>query len=112
MGAFFPNQRYTSKGEPELGVGIITETSKGKVQLHFPISNEIRLYALESASLHRVVFKPGDTIIDTKGQALLVKQVELEGDLYIYYGEDRKLSEAELGDVSVKHGVDDRLFMG
>lgn len=112
MGTYSLKQRYTSKGEPELGVGILTETSKGKVQLHFPISNEIRLYALESAPLHRVVFKPGDTIIDTKSQKLLITQVELEGELYMYYGEGRKMSEAELGDVSVKHGVDDRLFMG
>ncbi len=112
MGPFFPKQRYSSKGEPELGVGVITETRKGKVQLYFPISKETRLYALESAPLQRVVFKPGDTIMDTKGQALLITKVELEDELYVYYGVDRKLSEAELGEVHVKHGVDDRLFMG
>jgi len=28
MGNFFPDQRYRSDGEPELGVGILTETSK------------------------------------------------------------------------------------
>lgn len=112
MERFFPNQRYTSKGEPELGIGIVTETSKGKVKLYFPRSNEIRLYALESAPLRRVVFKSGDIIVDTKKQSLLIKQVELEGELYLYYGKDRKLSEAELGDVSARHGADDRLFMG
>jgi ATP-dependent helicase HepA len=112
MEIFFPNQRYTSKGEPELGVGILTESSKGKVRLYFPLSDETRLYALESAPLQRVVFKPGDTIMDTKSQALLIKRVELEDNLYIYYGKDKKISEAELGDVSVSHGVDDRLFMG
>ena len=112
MEGFFPNQRYTSKGEPELGVGILIETGNRNIRIHFPQSNENRMYALESAPLNRVVFKPGDTIVDTKGQPLLIKQVELEGDLYMYYGKDRKLSEAELGDVSVRHGVDDRLFMG
>jgi len=112
MEDFFPNQRYTSKGEPELGVGILTETSNRKVRIYFPQSNEKRLYAVESAPLHRVVFKPGDIILDKKSQPLLVQQVELEGELYMYYGKDRKLSESELGDVSVRHGVDDRLFMG
>jgi len=112
MEDFFPNQRYTSKGEPELGVGILTETDNRKVLIYFPLSNEKRLYAVESAPLHRVIFKPGDTILDTNSQPLLIKQVELEGELYMYYGKDRKLSEADLGDVSVKHGVDDRLFMG
>jgi ATP-dependent helicase HepA len=63
---FFPNQRYTSKGEPELGIGILTEIGKGKVKIYFPRSDETRLYAMESAPLLRVVFKPGDTIADTK----------------------------------------------
>ncbi len=112
MELFFSNQRHPSKGEPELGIGVLTEPSKGKVQLYFPISKETRLYALESAPLQRVVFKAGDTIMDTKGNPLLVKRVELEDNLYIYYGENTKISEAELGDVSVTHGVDDRLFMG
>jgi len=112
MADFFPNQRYSSNGEPELGVGILTEVDNRKVRIYFPQSNEKRLYAIESAPLHRVVFKPGDTIVDKKGQPLLIKQVEEEGELYMYYGKDRKLSEADLGDVSVRHGVDDRLLMG
>jgi ATP-dependent helicase HepA len=112
MGIFFPNQRYSSEGEPELGVGILTETSKGRVRIQFPISNETRLYAISSAPLRRVVFKPGDTIIDTNNKPLLIERVELKNELYIYYGKDRSLSEAELGDVSVAHGVDDRLLMG
>jgi ATP-dependent helicase HepA len=112
MGNFLPNQRYTSEGEPELGVGILTETSKGRVQIHFPVADETRLYAMDSTPLRRVVFKPGDTIIDTKKQPLQVERVEQEDDLYMYYGKERKLSEADLGDVSVTNGVEDRLFMG
>jgi len=112
MEDFFPNQRYTSKGEPELGVGILTEAGSRQVQIHFPLSDKTRRYALESAPLRRVVFKPGDTIVDTQSRPLLVRQVEMEGDLYMYYGKDRKLSEADLGDVTVRHDVDDRLFTG
>jgi len=112
MEDFFPNQRYSSKGEPELGVGIVTEAGNRKVRIYFPVSNEKRLYAEESAPLQRVIFKPGDTIVDTNNQPLLITQVELKGELYMYYGKDRKLSEADLGDVLVTHGVVDRLFMG
>ena len=112
MDDFFPHQRYTSKGEPELGVGILTEADNRKIRMYFPQSNEKRMYAMESAPLLRVVFKQGDTILDKKSQPLLIIRVELEVELYMYYGNDRKLSEADLGDVSVKHGVDDRLFMG
>src|SRR5690554_1618011 len=109
---FYPHQRYTSKGEPELGIGILTETSNRKVKVYFPMSNETRMYALESAPLRRVVFKPGDTIEDTTNQSLLIQRVELEDGLYMYYGEDKKISEAELGDMSVNYGVGDRLFIG
>ncbi|MDA3893973.1 MAG: RNA polymerase-associated protein RapA [Salinivirgaceae bacterium] len=112
MGNFLPNQRYTSEGEPELGVGILTETSKGRVQIHFPVADETRLYAIDTAPLRRVIFKPGATIIDTHKHPLLIERVELEDDMYMYYGKGRTLSEADLGDVSVTHAVDDRLFMG
>jgi ATP-dependent helicase HepA len=69
MTDFFPDQRYTSAGEPELGLGIVTEVSKGKVKMHFPIvANETRLYSTESAPLVRTIFKTGDTVMDLQGQ--------------------------------------------
>lgn len=112
MGDFFPDQRWTSEGEPELGVGIVTDTSKGRVSLHFPVSGETRLYAVENAPLRRVLFKPGDTIVDTHKRPLLIERVQDRGELILYIGQDRVLSEADLGDVSVQHGVDDRLLIG
>lgn len=112
MGDFFPDQRWTSEGEPELGVGIVTETARGRVQIHFPASGETRLYAMEHAPLRRVLFKPGDTIIDMDQRPLVINRVQDSGDLILYIGEDRVLSEADLGDVTITHGVDDRLLMG
>lgn len=109
---FYPNQRYTSTGEPELGIGILTETSDRQIKLYFPLADETRLYALESAPLRRVVFKSGDAIEDQNDQPLLIERVDLENGLYMYYGQNKKISEADLGNVSVNYGVDDRLFMG
>ena len=112
MQNFSPDQRWTSEGEPELGVGIVTETSHGRVKIHFPIAGETRLYAMENAPLRRVQFKPGDTIVDTDQRPLIIERVQENEDLYLYIGKERVLSEADLGDVSVQHGVDDRLTMG
>lgn len=112
MGDFFPQQRYTSKGEPELGVGFVTNTSKGKVEIYFPISNTTRLYATENAPLQRVIFKPGDRISDKNGRTLVVEQLELDKDLYRYFGTDGSISEADLGDVTAKHSAADKLFQG
>lgn len=112
MGDFFPNQRYTSSGEPELGLGIVTEVSKGKVQMYFPIAGERRLYAIESAPLRRAIFKPGDVIIDKQGQSMIVDQVKLIDGLYVYSDEKKELEESEIGDGTTSTSIDDRLFMG
>ncbi len=110
MGEFFPNQRYISDGEPELGIGILTDTTKGKVHIIFPLSEEVRLYATESAPLRRVVFKPGDTIVDIHGEQIIIEKIQLIDNLYMYSGNGRHISEAELGNISITHNVDDRLF--
>ncbi len=112
MENFFPDQRWTSEGEPELGVGIVTEIGKGRVKIHFPLSAETRLYAEQDAPLRRVIFKPGDTVVDTDKVPLLIEKVQTDGNLYTYAGQGRTLSEANLGDVSVQHGATDRLLMG
>ena len=112
MGEFLLNQRYTSSGEPELGVGIVTEVSKGKVRISFPASDEVRLYSIESAPLLRTIFKPGHTVVDQQGELMVIEEVKLQDGLYVYYGANRALPEAELGEVSNSHTVDDRLFAG
>ncbi|MEZ4771955.1 MAG: SNF2-related protein [Bacteroidia bacterium] len=112
MGIFFPDQRWTSEGEPELGVGVVSKITKGRVEIYFPAADATRLYSEETAPLRRVIFKPGDTVVDTHKRPLLIERVKQDGNLLIYIGSGRNLSEADLGDVSVKHGVDDRLFMG
>ena len=111
MAKFFPEQRWTSEGEPELGVGVVTEATKARVTVHFPNAGETRMYAASDAPLRRVFFKPGETIIDTQGQPFVVERMQ-EGDLNLYIGENGVLSEADFGDITVKHGVDDKLLLG
>jgi ATP-dependent helicase HepA len=112
MGDFYPNQRWTSEGEPELGVGVVVEMIKNRVQINFPAAGETRQYALTNAPLRRVIFKPGDTVVDTDQRLFVIERVQDNGDLLLYIGKEGALSEADLGDVSIKHGVDDRLFIG
>lgn len=112
MQNFFPGQRWTSEGEPELGVGIIKETNKNRVQVDFPISGETRLYAMENAPLRRVVFKAGDKVVDKNQKPFLIERVESNPDLFVYIGKEGVLPESDLGDVYLKHGVNDRLLMG
>ena len=112
MEDFYLDQRWTSEGEPELGVGIVIETNKNRIKIHFPAADETRQYALANAPLRRVIFKPGDTVVDTNKRSFVVERVQDNGELLLYIGKEGVLSEADLGDVSVQHGVNDRLLMG
>ncbi|MEQ9298637.1 MAG: RNA polymerase-associated protein RapA [Cyclobacteriaceae bacterium] len=112
MEDFYPNQRWTSEGEPELGVGVIVEANKNRVEVHFPAAGETRQYALANAPLRRVIFKSGDTVVDTSKRPFVIERVQDNGELLLYIGKEGVLSEADLGDVSVQHGVSDRLLIG
>ncbi len=112
MEDFYQGQRWTSEGEPELGIGVVIETKKNRVQLHFSSAGENRQYASANAPLRRVVFKPGDTVMDTNKRSLVIERVQDDGELLLYIGKEGTLSEAELGDVSITPAVSDRLFIG
>ena len=111
MTEFEIGQRWSSEGEPELGVGVVKELSKGRVLVDFVSSKESRMYATESAPLRRVSFKVGDTITDSENKPFLISEVRELGDLIIYLSETGLLSEADMGEVSVKHTLPDRLFL-
>ncbi|MCB9235172.1 MAG: RNA polymerase-associated protein RapA [Bacteroidia bacterium] len=112
MEHFYPDQRWSSEAEPELGIGIVTETARGRVRIEFPFSGETRLYAAENAPLRRVLFKVGDTIEDRYGRRMVVEKVEQRDELIFYIGKDRRFSEAFLGNVTLKQGATERLLLG
>jgi ATP-dependent helicase HepA len=112
MEIFSENQRWISEGEPELGIGIVMETSKGRVRIFFPAAKEMRLYGVDNAPLRRVLFKAGDTILDADNRPMVVEKVREKDHLMLYYGGGRMLSEADLGDVSINRGVEEKLLSG
>ncbi|MFK7757982.1 MAG: RNA polymerase-associated protein RapA [Flavobacteriales bacterium] len=112
MEEFVLGQRWSSEGEPELGVGVVKELSKGRVLLEFLAAKESRMYASENAPLRRVSFKAGDIVSDVDNNPFLISEVRELGDLLIYLSETGLLSEADMGEVSVKHTLSDQLFLG
>lgn len=112
MQRFFEGQRWTSEGEPELGVGIVLDASPNLVKVQFPEGNQTRQYAADNAPLRRVVFKAGDTAMDAHQQPFLIERIQDNGELFLYIGKQGTLSEADLGKVTIQHGVNDRLLMG
>jgi ATP-dependent helicase HepA len=109
---FSLNQRYTSEGEPELGIGITQDISKGRVTIYFPTANETRIYATDNAPLRRINFKVGDTIFDKNQQSIQIDRIEMKNGLFIYFEKNTQLSEADLGENSITYSLYDKLSFG
>lgn len=77
-------QRWVSKNEPELGLGLLLRVDKGKVEMLFPAANEQRVYTWASAPLQRVEFAAGDVIKSHDGNAGAVVSVEDRQGLLAY----------------------------
>ena len=105
-------QRWVSDSEPELGLGIITGSGNGRVDIHFPAAGEKRCYATDTSPLRRVKFLPGDRIKVHSGDEMEVLGVCVENGLLIYQTEAREVKEAELSDSISFSKPQDRLFGG
>ncbi len=105
-------QRYISEMEPELGIGTITNIESRKIHIRFNESNVVRQYAVQSAPLIRVRFKPGDTVTSKENEKFIIDSVEEENGLLYYLGDNKKLSETELSDILSFSTPEDRLKSG
>ncbi len=112
-----PGQRWASDTEPELGLGILMKAEFGRVEIYFPAAAEHRQYALESAPLRRILFRPGDKIRTHKDEQLIVESVATGPDGIATYtitenNTDRLVPEAELADTISFSAPEDRLLAG
>ena len=57
---FAIGQRWISKTENNLGLGVISALDFRQVTIDFPAAQEQRIYAVQSAPLSRVQFRLGD----------------------------------------------------
>ena len=69
MDEFYIGQRWMSNTESELGLGAVLATDLRTVTLHFPATDDTRIYAKQTAPLTRIAFEPGDTIKSQDGKS-------------------------------------------
>lgn len=113
MTGFTAGQRWVSEAEPELGLGLIVSAAAGRVAIRFPAADEQRLYAVESAPLRRVTYKPGDAVRTRAGAALHVARVTAQGGLLTYHAADgNAVPESELADALSFGSPEERLRHG
>ena len=83
-----------------------------RVAVEFPGTGEKRLYALGTAVLRRVLFRPGETVADRAGRRLVITAVEETDCLATYVGADRRLREDEIADATSVSRPHERLLAG
>jgi len=107
-----PGQRWISETEPELGLGLLIQADSKIIGIRFDACACERRYALISAPLRRMIFKPGDEIQCRNGKKLTVDAVmESEGLMY-YAGGNEKICEKDLSDTLSFSLPQDRLLAG
>ncbi|WDE96045.1 RNA polymerase-associated protein RapA [Lentisphaera profundi] len=105
-------QRYFSKSEPELGLGVILKHEFGNLEVLFPATETRRLYVSESAPVKRVSLREGQ-IFDFEGEAFKIIEILEEDEGYIYINEKGdQVREFQLPNELSLSGPEDRLLAG
>ena len=113
--SFAIGQRWISETENSLGLGMITALDFRSVTLHFPATDETRIYAVAQAPLTRIVLNKGEQLHHQAGwQGEVLDVQEMNGLLFYLVknaqGEDIIVNEKELSPIISFSQAKDRLF--
>ncbi len=113
--SFAIGQRWISETENSLGLGMITALDFRSVTLHFPATDETRIYAVAQAPLTRIALNKGEQLHHQAGwQGEVLDVQEMNGLLFYLVknsqGEDVIVNEKELSPIISFSQAKDRLF--
>lgn len=113
--SFAIGQRWISETENSLGLGMITALDFRSVTLHFPATDETRIYAVAQAPLTRIVLNKGEQLHHQAGwQGEVLDIQEMNGLLFYLVknaqGEEIIVNEKELSPIISFSQVKDHLF--
>ena len=113
--SFAIGQRWISETENSLGLGMITDLDFRSVTLHFPASDETRIYSVAQAPLTRIALNKGEQLHHQTGwQGEVLDVQEMNGLLFYLVknaqGEEIIVNEKELSPIISFSQAKDRLF--
>lgn len=113
--SFAIGQRWISETENSLGLGMITALDFRSVTLHFPATDETRIYAVAQAPLTRIALNKGEQLHHQTGWQGEVLDVQEMNSLLFYLvknaqGEEIIVNEKELSPIISFSQAKDRLF--
>jgi len=109
---FKTGQRWYSKAETELGLGLILKIEDRFVQVFYPHAQETRTYNAKSSPLKRYIANIGDEIELTNGKKITIEQINEENDLLVYTSKDQSYPEELLSSQINLNNPEDKLFSG
>ena len=113
--SFAIGQRWISETENSLGLGMITALDFRSITLHFPATDETRIYAVAQAPLTRIALNKGEQLHHQAGWQGEVLDVQEMNGLLFYLaknaqGEEIIVNEKELSPIISFSQAKDRLF--
>lgn len=113
--SFAIGQRWISETENNLGLGMIISLDFRSVTLHFPATDETRIYAVAQAPLTRIALNKGEQLHHHTGWRGEILDVQEMNGLLFYLvknaqGEDIIVNEKELSPIISFSQAKDRLF--
>ena len=113
--SFAIGQRWISETENSIGLGMITALDFRSVTLHFPASDETRIYSVAQAPLTRIALNKGEQLHHQTGwQGEVLDVQEMNGLLFYLVknaqGEEIIVNEKELSPIISFSQAKDRLF--
>ncbi|MEM7200725.1 MAG: RNA polymerase-associated protein RapA [Planctomycetota bacterium] len=110
--SFVVGQRWHSRTEPELGLGLVELVDGREVLVSFPAREVVRRYSMEEAPLARARLSEGQLARSADGKDFVVQQVIEEDGLLRYVGDGQELAEAQLDAVLDVATPENRLSTG
>lgn len=113
---FAIGQRWLSSQQPELGLGIVADVQLRQITIYFPITQEDKLYSVDSSPLIRLLLEKGDTGLDVNAREFCVIDTLDTNGLMQYLvdyqdGSDHQvLTETQLSHHTQINQPEDRLF--
>ena len=117
MLACHPGQRWVSRTEPELGLGLVLQVADRRAMVAFPAAEEERAYATDNAPLIRVEYLIGDHIKTDSGEWITVNSIATLNECFIYTGTTESRQKIEIHERNLDSSVQfskplERVFIG
>jgi ATP-dependent helicase HepA len=105
-------QRWYSKTEIDLGLGIVLKVEDRLVQLFYPQKNETRTYNLKSSPLKRFILKIGDEIKNEDHKIYIINDTYEEEHLIYYKHSSGVICESQIDAHINLSNPEDKLLTG